>query len=120
MNTDSYPFLAGLVGVGALILLLLVVRRIDRRNRTVSDDPGLWDGRDYACPQCGAPMEQGWVLMGKGAIWSPRGGGRPGPFTNIGSALPNTLSLSLRPGSNMAWECSNCRLLTLDHDKLVR
>lgn len=120
MQIDSYLLLAGLGGVAALLSLLLIVRKIDRRNRTLPDDPQLWSGRDYRCPQCGACMEQGWALLGKGAIWSPRSRGRPGPFANIGSSLPNTLSLSMRPGSNMGWHCPACRILILDHDKLVR
>jgi len=120
MDFDSYLLLAGLGGAAALFALLLIVRRIDKRNRTVPDDPQLWYGRDYPFPTCGASMERGWVLMGKGAIWSPHNRGKPGAFSNIGSALPNTLSLSMRPGVNMAWRCEPCRMLTLDHDKLVR
>jgi hypothetical protein len=108
-----------LVVVGALLALLFIVRMIRRRNRSVPDDPLLWDGRDYRCPRCRTPMEQGWVLLGKGAIWSPRLKGKPGPFAHIGLALENTMSLALRPAANMAWHCKHCRLLLLDHDKLV-
>ena len=111
---------AALAGVFALIVLLVMIRSLDRRNRHVADSPALWDGRDYPCPRCGAPMEQGWVLLGKGAIWSDRRRGKPGSFSHIGGSLDNTMSLSMRPGANMAWHCDGCRLLLLDHDKLVR
>jgi len=120
MHIDSYLLLAGLGGAAALFSLLLIVRKIEKRNRTLPDDPQLWSGRNYRCPQCGASMEQGWVLMGKGAIWSPRSRGKPGTFSSIGSALPNTISLSMRPGANMGWHCAACQILILDHDKLVR
>ena len=110
---------AGVAAIGALLFLLWLVRLLQRRNRSVDEDPDLWDGRDYRCPACATPMEQGWVLLGKGAIWSPRAEGRPGTFAHIGNALENTISMTLRPASNMAWRCGSCRLLVLDHSKLV-
>jgi hypothetical protein len=111
------PLLTAALGVGALVWLLLW---IGRHNRAVADAPALWQGRDYGCPRCGAAMAQGWVMLGKGAIFSPRARGRPGPFAHIGRALPNTISLHFRPAANMAWHCPACRLLLIDHDKLVR
>jgi predicted RNA-binding Zn-ribbon protein involved in translation (DUF1610 family) len=103
----------------AIATLLALVYWVGRRNRSVNDDPALWNGRDYPCPECGAPMQQGWVLLGKGAIWSERAAGRPGAFSHIGQALPNTISMRLKPAANMAWRCDACRILTVDYDKLV-
>ena len=123
MLNDLLPgslLLGGVIAIAALSVLLVLVRRIARRSRTLPDIPSLWHGRDYACPQCGAAMQPGWVLLGKGAIWSDRARGKPGAFANIGQALPNTISLNLRPAVNMAWRCAGCRLLLIDHDKLVR
>ena len=111
--------LPGLIAIAALSFLWWLVRRLGARNRSVPDQPELWAGRDHTCPRCGTPMEQGWALLGKGAIWSPRAAGRPGTFAHIGRALPNTISLSLPPAANMAWRCGDCRLLLIDHDKLV-
>lgn len=120
--TDT-PFLAllvpGLVAIGALGFLWWLVRHLGRHNRAEPEHRGLWDDRDYRCPHCGAAMEQGWVLLGKGAIWSPRAKGRPGSFSHIGNALDNTISLSLRPAANMAWRCGGCRLLLVDHSRLI-
>ena len=109
---------AGL-GVAATGLLLALVVWIRRHHRAVPDDAALWQGRDYPCPGCGAAMTQGWVMLGKGAIFATRGQGRPGLFAHIGSALPNTIGMHMRPAANMAWHCDECRLLLLDHDKLV-
>jgi hypothetical protein len=116
---DHSAGIAGTLAIAALLLLLWLVRVLLRRNRSVGDSPLLWQDRDYRCPECGSPMEQGWVLLGKGAIWSPRGKSKPGTFAHIGSALENTISMSLRPAANMAWRCSSCRLLVLDRSKLV-
>lgn len=64
-------------------------------------------------------MKPGWVLLGKGAIWTDRAAGRPGTFAHLGNVLPNTLGMRLKPAANMAWRCDDCRMLTIDHDKLV-
>lgn len=108
-----------IIGVFAVGLLLAGLVWVARRNRAVADDAALWTGRDYRCPRCAQPMQQGWVMLGKGAIWTDRGSGRPGLFAHIGSALPNTISLHLRPAANMAWRCEACQLLLVDHEKLV-
>ena len=120
MNAHFALMVAGLVGVGALILLLVMVRYIRLRSREVPDAPGLWSGRGYACPGCGGPMVEGWLLFGRGAVWSPRAKGPPGTFVTIAESLPNTLSLSLRPAGNQAWRCGDCRLVIFDHSRLVK
>jgi hypothetical protein len=118
--TVNLPLLiAGLAAVAGLGLLWWLVRRIGRRNRSVPEAAALWSGRAYRCPECGCAMAPGWVLLGKGAIWRDRARGRPGAFALISDALPNTLSLRLRPAANMAWRCPGCQLLLIDHGKLV-
>lgn len=112
--------LAGLVAILALMLLLVSMRRIRRRGLEVPDTPALWEGRDYRCPGCRGALKPGWVLLGRGAIWRDRAQGPPGSFSTILGALPNTLSLSLRPAVNQAWRCPRCQLLLVDHSRLVR
>jgi hypothetical protein len=106
--------------IAALLALWAIVRHLQGKACEVSATSDLWSGRNYACPDCGTTMEAGWVMLGKGAIWSSRDKGPPGTFAHIGSALPNTISLSLRPAANMAWRCPSCRLLLIDHGKLVK
>ena len=112
--------LAGSVAILALILLLVLVRIMRRRSREVDNTPGLWQGRDYRCPGCRGALESGWVMLGRGAIWKNRSEGPPGAFSTIAGALPNTLSLSLRPAANQAWRCPRCQLLLVDHSRLVK
>ncbi|TCT21511.1 PF20097 family protein [Thiobaca trueperi] len=111
---------AAAVAIGALLSLLLLVRHLRRQSCEVPATDALWHGRDYACPQCCQPLQPGRVLLGKGAIWSPRHQRPPGAFAHLGMALPNTISLSLRPASNMAWRCPDCQLLLIDHSRLVK
>jgi predicted RNA-binding Zn-ribbon protein involved in translation (DUF1610 family) len=120
MHVGGLLFVSVLLALGSLVALLWIVRRMQRKTRTVAEAPGLWDRRDYRCPQCGAPMEEGWVMLGRGAIWSARRMGRPGTFAHIGVALENTVSLALPPAANTAWRCPTCRLLLVDYDKLVK
>ena len=120
MSPGTGLLLAGFVAILGLILLLVLVRSIQRRSREVGATPGLWDGRDYRCPNCREPMSPGWVMLGRGAIWADRENGPPGAFSTIAAALPNTLSLSLRPAANQAWRCPGCQMLLLDHSRLVK
>jgi hypothetical protein len=108
------------LGIGALVFLWAVVRRVSRRNTVVADDPRLWLERERRCPDCDQPMAQGYVLAGKGLIWRPRAGKGPGTFAHIGQALPNTMSFGLPPALNMAWRCEACGLIMLDLSKMVR
>jgi hypothetical protein len=111
---------AGVIAILALALILVLVRVIRRRNLEVPEQgpPGSWPR--YRCPGCGAELEPGWVLLGRGAIWSPLSEGPPGTFSLVTGALPNTLSLSLPPACNRAWHCTGCSLLLVDHSRLVR
>lgn len=102
------------------LLLILLLARLSRRHKAVNNRPGLWLDREYRCPTCQAPMQPGWVMLGKGAIFSPRDRGAPGTFAHIGQALDNTMSFSLRPAANMAWHCPSCRMLLIDHSRLVK
>lgn len=111
--------LAGAIAVIALLLLLLVVRSTARRNREIAESAGLWTERGYQCPGCGSQMSEGWIMAGRGLIWSDRDRGMPGPFSNIMGALPNTISMSIRPASNQSWRCPRCQLVLVDHSRLV-
>ncbi|MEY6431538.1 PF20097 family protein [Thioalkalicoccus limnaeus] len=103
-----------------VLTILWALYRLSRRHVAVAHRPELWQGRNYRCPSCATPMRQGWVMLGRGAIFAPRGQTPPGTFAHIGQALDNTISLAWRPAANMAWHCPHCRLLLIDHDKLVR
>jgi hypothetical protein len=113
----TIDILTGLAAIGLLLVLLLWW--VARHHRSIPENQTLWQERNYTCVQCGIPMQQGWVLMGKGAIWSERTAGRPGSFALITAALPNTISLRFRPAANMAWRCTSCQLVLIDHSKLV-
>jgi predicted RNA-binding Zn-ribbon protein involved in translation (DUF1610 family) len=120
MNADIFFMVGALVALSGLLALFWIVRAVRRRTRLVRDSATLWEGRAYPCPQCGGTMQEGWVMLGRGAIWSPRSAGRPGSFAHIGNALENTLTFTLPPAGNMAWRCPSCRLLLIDHDKMVK
>jgi len=114
--------LAVTAGLAVVVLMGLygALRRMRRRATVVDFSSQLWDRKDYRCPECGCSMTQGWALAGKGIIWRSRGQAAPGALAHIGQALKNTLSLAARPELNMAWRCEACRLVLVDHAKLVR
>ncbi|MBK1720937.1 PF20097 family protein [Thiocystis violacea] len=119
MQAQIPIYLAGALSISMLVLLWVLIRHMQRRNRAIPFAPTLLEGRAYRCPACGRDMQSGWVMLGKGAIWSPLRAGPPGALAHIGSALPNTISLSLRPASNLSWHCPDCQMLLVDHSTLV-
>ena len=110
------------LGIALIIVLIAIflLMRILRGSRVVPDQPSLWDGRRYACPECGVSMQQGFIMAGRGIIWRRKDDKPISSFAHIGQALDNTLSASLQPRQNMAWHCSACRLILIDHAKLVK
>lgn len=119
MNQTIGAAIAGGTAILALLFLLLLLRFIRGRNREIPDARDLWAGREYRCPDCSSAMIPGWVLGGRGLIWSDRDRGMPGAFSTIAAVLPNTLSLSIRPACNQGWRCPSCRLVLVDHSRLV-
>jgi hypothetical protein len=108
------------VAIAALLALWAIVRHLQGKACEIPATSDLWSGRSYACPDCGSAMEAGWVMLGKGAIWSSREKGPPGPFSHVGSALPNTISLSRAAGCQHGLAMSELPLLLIDHSKLVK
>ncbi|NEX20347.1 hypothetical protein G3480_08510 [Thiorhodococcus mannitoliphagus] len=119
MPSNLPIYLAALTAIGMLILLWVLTRYMQRKHRTLAFAPSLLEGRHYRCPDCGRDMRIGWVMLGRGAIWSPLDKGPPGSFAHIGSALPNTISMALKPASNLSWHCPDCQLLIVDHSTLI-
>ena len=120
MMPNLYLGVAGGFAITALVFMWVIVRRVGRKSQVVPETGDLWEGRAFRCPVCGAPMDEGYVLGGRGLIWSRRGQAKRWTFAHIGEALDNTLSLSLSPAVNLAWRCEPCRMLLVDHDKMVR
>lgn len=112
--------LVGAISVAALLLILFIVRRVNRKTLVVGEDPRFWLERELHCPGCGESMAEGYVMAGKGVIWRPRAEQGPGIFAHIGQALENTMSFGLPPALNMAWRCESCELIMLDLSKMVR
>jgi len=109
-----------LFALGAVLLIAWMARRIRGRNSVVDETPGLWPDQPFRCPRCDAAMQPGYVMLGRGAIWTPRDGRPVSTFAHIGQSLPNTLSFDLPPATNAAWRCGDCQLLLVDHSRLIR
>lgn len=72
-----------------------ILRRVTKNNVNADEGTELWNGKDYRCPECQTPMEQGYTLSGKGIIWAQRFGKKISAFAHIGQVLDNTLSLHM-------------------------
>lgn len=106
--------------LAAILLATLALYRIIHRTRVAVASPALWKDRSMRCPQCTETMQQGYVMAGRGLIWRSIQDRPIGSFAHIGQALDNTLSFSLPPKLNMAWHCEQCRLILVDHAKMIK
>ncbi|MEE4379198.1 MAG: PF20097 family protein [Candidatus Competibacteraceae bacterium] len=122
MSSDQMPeiVIVGLLSVSVLVLAWLLMKYFMRRNRVLPEQQATRITNSYICPDCGKPMQSGYLLLGRGAIWAPRTEQAPGNVAHIGQALPNTVSFGLPPDLNLGWRCIPCNLLLVDHCQLVR
>ncbi len=106
--------------LGISLVLLMTVRKISKSNTVVSKKLSAIVWQELACPKCKITMDEGFSLTGRGIIWRARNEKLPGPLSNIGSVLENSISLNLQPALNLSWRCSHCKLVVIDHAKMVK
>ena len=106
----------------AIILGVLFVSiwRLNKRNTVVELDKSEIEWANLKCPKCQGELNTGFALPGRGVIWSGKNEKAPGPLTNIGSVLENTISVSFKPAINIAWRCKSCKLVVLDISKMIK
>ena len=104
--------LAGVLG--------MVIRKIVKANTVVKLKKSEIEWAEIKCPKCQQVMERGLSLAGRGIIWSEKDGKKPGTLATSIAALDNTLSINIPPALNVSWRCSRCKLIILDHSKLVK
>ena len=106
--------------LGISLVLPIAVRKISKSNTVVSKKLSEIVWQELACPKCKTPMDEGFSLTGRGIIWRARIEKLPGPLSNIGSVLENSISLNLQPALNLCWRCSHCKLVVIDNSKMVK
>ncbi len=106
-------------GVAVALLFLAVFRKIGKNNTTVKIKKSDIEWTPMQCPNCHNPMENGYSMAGRGIIWREKSQNMPGTFSNMGSNLDNTCSISLPTAINISWHCANCKLLLTDHSRMV-
>ena len=111
-----------IIGLAVLIagLILYALRRMSAKNLVVMEETGIWDNTQFNCPKCKSQLIPGYTMAGKGIIWTPKEGKKIGFFAHIGQALENTLNFGLPQAFNMSWRCEKCRLILVDHAKMIK
>ena len=110
---------ATLALVGVLVLLYFL-RKAERKNHIVTIQETQLHWQDVKCVHCSQSTEYGYAFAGKGISWMPIQRRKPGVFSTIFSTLENIVSLRIPPPLNMAWHCQHCKLILIDHSKLIR
>lgn len=111
--------IAVLIAVTGIIILIYFLRKMERKNRIVSAHESELHWKDIKCSYCGQYVDQGYAFAGKGISWTPRQHRKPGVFSTVVSSLENTISMRIPPPLNMAWHCNNCKLIVIDHSKMI-
>ena len=106
--------------LGISLVLLMAVRKISQSNTVVSKKLSEIVWQEMACPKCETLMDDGFSLTGRGITWRARNEKLPGAMSNIGSVLENSISLNLQPALNLSWRCRQCKLVVIDHAKMVK
>lgn len=123
MNEPQILTLAVITLIGTILTPLLVfflIRRLAKRSGHMVPLSRFEGHARHRCPACNSPMESGFVVTGRGLHWIADLR-RAGVFSlNLGTALENTLNLTLSLAGNPAWRCPSCKLLLLDYSRLVR
>jgi hypothetical protein len=120
MDITSRILIAIVVTIALIIFLWILFRKIESKNNMVTLDEASLNWKESKCPTCGKTMEGGYAFAGKGIIFSPKGKKLPGAFSTIGKALDNTFSMNITPAVNMAWHCSSCKVVVIDHAKMLK
>jgi hypothetical protein len=120
MAITFIELLSGAILIATLLILLILLRRMEKKNTVMHIDRSTLSWSDYKCPKCRQFMQHGYTLAGRGIIWASKDSKKPGPFSNVAQALENTASLRLSPPLNMAWYCQECKLILMDHSKMLK
>jgi hypothetical protein len=120
---DIFPcWWIAIVTVPLLALIIKALFDTDAsRERARHVSAPVANDREEGCqyPRCGVEAREGYVLCGRGIIWADKSGKLFSLFTTIFRALENTISWCLWPAVNLAWHCGSCRIVIVDHSKLV-
>ena len=120
MDNSYLVFLLVLFALIIIGVFWILVRKLVKSNRVLKLNESEINWEEIECPKCQIPMESGYSMAGRGVIWREKGAKRPGTFSTIGSVLENTMSINMPPALNISWRCHNCKLIVLDHSKMVK
>ena len=120
MDIKYLTITAILISIFFAIALLVIIGKVNKRNTVVKLKKSEIEWKKLKCPKCQKVMDTGFSLPGRGIIWREKNEKKPGPFSNVGSVLENTVSLSFLQPLNISWRCSSCKLVTLDISKMVK
>ncbi len=120
MKSLALPVVAIFTIVLVLLIIWMLMKRILKKNTVVSVDEYSLSWKETRCPNCESRMEEGYAFPGKGIFWTHKRAKKPGAFSHVGLALENTFSVSFRPNLNMAWHCDTCKMILIDHSKMLK
>ncbi len=119
-STETFPWLLLVSPLLALLPIYFLLRYIGRKTQTEDYDKRAHRREALNCPRCQQPMQPGLAMLGRGLIWREPDAVGAGTFAMITQALPNTISMNIRPAYNRAWRCQHCSTAVIDYTKMVK
>ncbi len=120
MQLPSLSVLAILLVVISILTIILLLRKLENKNKVINIDRSSMNWDAYKCPKCGSIMEQGFAFSPRGVVWTQNNDKTPGAFTTINRSLENTLSMRFSPAVNKAWKCKSCKMLVIDYSQMLK
>lgn len=119
-STYDLHWMLYLVPILALLSVWLLFRHLGSKTQVSDYNRQTHEHDPLNCPRCQKAMTPGLAMLGRGLIWRKPETSGAGTFSMITQALPNTISMNIRPAYNRAWRCDDCSTALIDYSKMVR
>jgi len=119
-HIPSHYWMLFLVPILAFVPIWLLVRHLGAKTQVTDYDRRAHQREPLNCPRCQQAMTPGLAMLGRGLIWRKPETSGAGTFSMITQALPNTISMNIRPAYNRAWRCEACSTAVIDYEHMVR
>jgi len=113
------PVTATLIIAAILTWIFYMVRKESRKLtiRTIGDLNNSIIQK-LKCPKCGVHAVTGYTIAGRGVLF--RNKDEAFKLITPGNLIPNTANLGFSTKYNLAWKCTNCKLLIIDYSCQIK
>ena len=114
----SIAIIGALACVVVLTLLFIRQRKLYATINSISIKDYKPHTDFYNCPECNNKMDSGFRIANQGIFWTTE---LKGIYLKqlTSTPLTNTAAVYARNNGNKAWKCDKCKLILIDHNRLL-